>query len=71
MEIQSLSIILSYSDPAVDPGGRLDPPSLSPVPLLHLQVRPHVQPYLDEDGTGALIIDAMVHSLDQHVMERE
>ena len=46
------------SDPATDPGGCIDKHSLSPAPVLALEIRPHVQPYLEEDVNGAFIIDA-------------
>lgn len=48
------------SDPAIDPGGRLTPPSRLPALLLDLQIRPRVQPYLETDVTGTLIVDAPV-----------
>ena len=48
------------SDPAIDPGGRLTPPARSLSPLLDLQIRPRVQPYLETDVTASFIVDAPV-----------
>ena len=45
------------------------PPNLSPALLLDLRVRPRVQPYLEEDETGIIIIDAPVGSLSQCMMK--
>ena len=50
----------SCSDPAIDPGGRLEPPTPSAALLLDLQIRPRVQPYLEDDVTGDFIIDTTV-----------
>lgn len=56
---QKLSLVRS-SDAAFDPEGRVIPPARSPSPLLDLQIRPRIQPYLETDDTGTLIVDASV-----------
>ena len=65
----TLNSTFCSSDPAIDPGGRMAPPNLSPALLLDLRVRPRVQPYLEEDETGVIIIDAPVGSLSQCMMK--
>ena len=52
------------NDPSFDPGGRLEQPSKSPHPVLNLQIQPRVQPYLEEDDSGTLIIDARMSDID-------
>ena len=50
----------SSSDPAIDPGGRIEPPTLSKVPLLGLKIQPRITPYLASDTKGSFIIDTPV-----------
>ena len=52
------------NDPSFDPGGRLEKPIRLPYPILDLQIRPRMQQYLEEDDSGAFIIDARVSDVD-------
>ena len=52
------------NDPSLDPGGRLEKPSSLPYPVSNLQIQPRVQPYLEEDDTGAFIIDVLIADID-------
>lgn len=51
---------ITVSDPAVDPGGRIEPPILSETPLLDLRFQPRYTPYLAADTDGTFIIDTSV-----------
>ena len=55
-----------FSDPAIDPGGRIDPPILSNSPLLDLKIQPRIYPYLAEDESGDFIVDTTVSAASFH-----
>ena len=50
-------------NPASDPGGALEAPEKSTVPLLDLSIRPRMNFYLDEDDTASVIVDAFVSQI--------
>ena len=52
------------NDPSFDPGGRLEKTSSLPYPVINLQIQPRMHPYLEEDDTGAFIIDARQSDID-------
>lgn len=49
-----------FSDPAIDPGGRIEPPGLSSSPLLDLQLLTRYNLYLPDEAAGAAIVNAPV-----------
>ena len=57
------------SDPAFDPGGRLERPRILPYPVLNLQIRPRMHPYLEEDDHGFFIIDTLLSDIDRNVSD--
>lgn len=52
------------SDPASNPGGRLEKPRSLPYPMLDLQIQPRMRPYLEEDDYGFFIIDTPLSNID-------
>ena len=53
------------SDPASDPGGRLEKPRSLPYPALNLKIQPRMNLYLEEDDYGLFIIDTLLSNIDR------
>lgn len=57
-------VLIKSSDPAIRPGGAIDPPTWSKVPLLDLKIQQRQSPYLASDKEASFIIDtSVIHPL--------
>ena len=46
--------------PAIDPGGAIAPPELSPTPLLDFKAQSRYVPYIEDDESASLLVTAAV-----------
>lgn len=51
---------IPHRDPLIIPGGGIPEPTISPVLLIDVSIRPRMSFYLDGEREGSLIVDAKV-----------